>query len=267
MANLWESWKYWNNFVGFADRSKAAGIKESNLDRGEVLTNSSSHTRTLQGKPPSTDADGNPVPAQTSDSSKIQYGTNYLEQYGDSISVQEGNKSSIQSQGWSNSVMEGISFSTTTGGSFATTGGFSIATHVGPKMATYSGLEVSTNLAHTYKIAGGNVREIYMTTKDAMILGPAISLSAKKDEFATYVSVKATAAYNTVGDKVNTCGTAISRAASRTVECVTSCFKSGDDKQEVGSQSITGASQRSSFASVRSNSGVHEIGGGVVKIG
>jgi hypothetical protein len=162
MANMWSGKRYWENFVGFADRSKAAGIKESNLEQGEVLTNSSSHTRTLQGKPPSKDADGNPVPAKTSDSSKIQWGTNYSEQHGDSISLQEGNKSSIQSQGWSNSVMEGISFSTTSGGSFATTGGFSIATHVGPKIATYAGVEVSNNSAVSLKIASGWVQEMYL---------------------------------------------------------------------------------------------------------
>ena len=176
MANMWSGKRYWENFRSFSDRSKAAGITESNLEKGEVLTNSSSHTRTLQGKPPSTDAAGNPVPAKTSDSSKIQYGTNYSWQEGDSISVQEGNKSSTQSQGWSNSVMHGLSFSTTNGGSFATTGGFSLATHAGFKMATFIGGEVTMNESLAVKVAGGFVQEVFKTSKGDVTFGEHTSL-------------------------------------------------------------------------------------------
>ena len=116
------------------------------------------------------------MPAKTSDSSKIQYGTNYSWQEGDSISVQEGNKSSTQSQGWSNSVMHGISFSTTNGGSFATTGGFSLATHAGFKMATFIGGEVTMNESLAVKVAGGFVQEVFKTSKGDVTFGEHTSL-------------------------------------------------------------------------------------------
>jgi hypothetical protein len=154
MANMWSGKDYWKHFVGFADRSNAAGITEGNLENGTSFEVISGNKRTLHG-----------TKDKRSDTSKLQYGTNYSEQEGDSISVQKGNKSSIQSQGWSNSVMNGISFSTTSGGSFASTGGFSIATHVGPKMQTYAGIEVSANYALSMKIAGGGVQEIYTVDK------------------------------------------------------------------------------------------------------
>ena len=144
MANMWSGKDYWKHFVGFADRSNAAGITETNLENATTFEVISGDKRTLHG-----------TKDKRSDTSKLQYGTNYTEQYGDSISVQEGNKSSIQSQGWSNSVMNGISFSTTSGGSFASIGGFSIATHLGFKMATFGGFDLSTNLSGGIKIAHG----------------------------------------------------------------------------------------------------------------
>jgi len=223
MANMWSGKRYWENFVGFADRSKAAGIKESNLDQGEVLTNSSSHTRTLQGKP-----------TKTSDSSKIQYGTNYSEQYGDSISVQEGNKSSIQSQGWSNSVMEGISFSTTSGGSFATTGGFSIATHVGPKIATYAGVEVSNNSAVSLKIASGWVQEIYLSDKKSMAVGPEISLKSSYDEYSAAVKLTYAVAKIVATHTYTTVANSIFKVGNKNEECLSSSFKSGEHKEVMG---------------------------------
>jgi hypothetical protein len=176
MANMWSGKDYWKHFVGFADRSNAAGITESNLENARTFEVISGDKRTLHG-----------TKDKRSDTSKLQYGTNYTEQYGDSISVQEGNKSAIQSQGWSNSVMNGISFSTTSGGSVASTGGFSIATHVGSKVATFIGVELAMNESIAFKVAGGWVQEVFKTTK-ADVIGEHISLIGTATKIFTSVN-------------------------------------------------------------------------------
>jgi len=223
MANMWSGKDYWKHFVGFADRSNAAGITEGNLENATSFDVISGNKRTIQG-----------TENKRSDTSKLQHGTNYSEQHGDSISVQKGNKSSIQSQGWSNSVMEGISFSTTSGGSFATTGGFSIATHVGPKIATYAGVEVSNNSAVSLKIASGWVQEIYLSDKKSMAVGPEISLKSSYDEYSAAVKMTYAVAKIVATHTYTTVANSIFKVGNKNDECLSSSFKSGEHKEVMG---------------------------------
>jgi hypothetical protein len=108
----------------------------------------------------------------------------------------------------------------------------------------------------------------YTVDKKTMALGPEISLSAKKDEFVTAVSLNYTAASNTVGNAINTFGTNVTRAANNTAEYLTSCFRSGDDKRDVGNQRTSGLSKSESFVKdAKIIAPVTSIGGGVVKLG
>ena len=198
MANMWQV-GYWENFVGFADRTDT-DFDSSNVDarggKGVEFKRISADQRTVQGRQePWTDDDGNSYPG-TSNTAKLQYGTNYSKQVGDSISVQEGNKSSIQSQGWSNSVMEGISFSTTLGGSFSSTGGLSIGTHLGLKTALFVGPELSINGAVTISIKKGEAYTWETVTKNEM--------GAQKIESALKKAEMAADLKRTIGQEIST---------------------------------------------------------------
>ena len=196
MANMWQV-GYWENFVGFADRTDTE-FDANNVDarggKGVEFKRISADQRTVQGRQePWTDDDGNSYPG-TSNTAKLQYGTNYSKQVGDSISVQEGNKSSIQSQGWSNSVMEGISFSTTLGGSFSSTAGSSIGTHLGLKMATFGGVDVAINgsFAMKYNKAGyweGGTNEKWATwTKTKVVAAEDDRIVARITNMSTVIT-------------------------------------------------------------------------------
>jgi len=247
MANMWSGKDYWKHFVGFADRSNAAGITETNLENATTFEQITGDKRTLHG-----------TKDKRSDTSKLQYGTNYTEQYGDSISVQEGNKSAIQSQGWSNSVMNGISFSTTSGGSVASTGGFSIATHVGSKVATFIGVELAMNESFAFKVAGGWVQEVFKTTKatamfeDVSLIGTATKIcNAANDIFTTRRTVSLTE--DNVSSERRDANLAMylnsgsySLSAADVQEIV------GNHDRKAGSISEISAGSRSSFASSQS---------------
>ena len=255
MANMWSGKDYWKHFVGFADRSNAAGITEGNLENGTSFEVISGNKRTLHG-----------TKDKRSDTSKLQYGTNYSEQVGDSISVHKGNKSSIQSQGWSNSVMNGISFSTTSGGSFASTGGFSIATHAGSKVATFIGVELTMNESLAMKVAGGFVQEVFKTTKAENVWLEHISLKSTATEFGVAAKSCWTSTTKTVGNAMTTAGSEISKVGSRTLECLSSCFKAGNVNEDVGNRRSSGLSRSDSWVDIRTSAVTNSMDG-LIKMG
>jgi len=249
MANMWSGKDYWKHFVGFADRSNAAGITETNLEKATTFEVISGDKRTLHG-----------TKDKRSDTSKLQYGTNYTEQVGDSISVQKGNKSAIQSQGWSNSVMNGISFSTTSGGSFSSLGGFSFDTRLGFQTKTFIGAEIAMNESGALKVAGGIYQEVFKTSKWDNVWLEHVSLKSTATEFGAKLSRGYAAASDTIGDLCTTAGNKITRVGNSTLECLSSCFKAGNVNEDVVSVRTSGLSRTASFGQDRNASVLSDFG-------
>jgi hypothetical protein len=272
MANMWQS-GYWEHFVGFADRTDTdfdASNPDARGGKGEEFKKISADQRTVQGRPePYEDDDGNSYPG-TSNTAKIQYGTNYSEQYGDSISVQEGNKSSIQSQGWSNSVMNGISFSTTLGGSFSSTGGLSIGTHLGLKTAFFGGLEMSVNGAVSVKVAKGGVYT-FDTVEKWDTVEQKKELVAKRETFSNKI-------FDVLYEK-QAIGTQFSTVAGKSISQITGEYEllCAGNVDLVSAKDLSAVARNMFFwgmanfeiqsAKVKIISAVATIGGGIIKIG
>jgi hypothetical protein len=272
MANMWQV-GYWENFVGFADRTDTE-FDANNVDarggKGVEFKRISADQRTVQGRQePYKDDDGNSYPG-TSNTAKLQYGTNYSEQYGDSISVQEGNKSSIQSQGWSNSVMNGISFSTTLGGSFSSTGGLSIGTHLGLKTALFVGPEMSINGALSVKVAKGGVYT-FDTVEKWDTAAQKKELVAKRETFGNKI-------FDVLNEK-QAIGTQFSTVAGKSISQITGMYEllcagnvdlvSAKDLSAAAANMLLWglASMKIESAKVEIISAVATIGGGIIKIG